>query len=74
MPKQKFGDSISQAEAKAIRYHLVSILHVRLPDGWNAWNKTAATIAEDVATFSGGDITPSPDEIEMIAGRIPPLQ
>jgi hypothetical protein len=72
MPKMKFGDTISQAEAKIVRYYLVSNLHLRLPDGWNAWNKTAAAIAEDVSALSGGDITPSPDEIEMIAGRVLP--
>ncbi len=72
MPKLRYGDKISQSEARAIRYHLVTNLHVDLPANWSAWNKTADQIADAVERFSYKEISLSPDEIELIAGRVMP--
>lgn len=70
MPKQKYGDTISQHEAKVIRFHLEHTLHIVIPPNWTAWNKTATKLSDEVSQLSGGDITLEPTEIEMIAGRV----
>lgn len=72
MPRQKYGDTISLSEARTIRYHFISNLHITLPENWSAWSKTADKVSDEVEQFTHGDITLSPDEIEMIAGRIVP--
>ena len=72
MPKLKYGDKISQSEARAIRYHFITNLHLVLPENWSAWNKDANQLSDEVERLSRGEITLSPDEIELIAGRIVP--
>jgi len=70
MPRKNFGEQFSQSEARTIRYHFTSNLHLILPPLWSAWNKTADQLSDEVERLSRGDITLSPDEIEMIAGRV----
>ena len=70
MPKQKYGDPISQSEAKQMRYHLTSVCHVKIPPNWSAWNKTPQQLADDVFKFTDGEITFTQDEIELILGRV----
>lgn len=72
MPKQKYGDQISQREAKSIRFHLEHNLHVSIPSNWSAWNKIPAKVSEEVAWFSNGEITLGADEIELLLGRAVP--
>jgi len=72
MPRNNFGEKFSQSESKAIRYHFITRLHIVLPALWSAWNKTADQLSDEVERLSNGEITLSPDEIELIAGRIVP--